>query len=89
MPRYEDGEFGAVIRKAFNAIWADYTKELKGKQPKELCVAVNPRWLKAALASAEMAGQQVKTNGGLMVYGLRVREDAGVSVGDLAVEERE
>lgn len=88
-PEYGIGDFGAVVRKTFLAIWKDYTKELKGKQPKELCVAVNPKWLKAALASEEMAGQQVQTNAGVMVYGLRVRQDVALPVDDLAVEEKE
>lgn len=86
-PHYEDGPTGAVVRKTFNALWQDYTKALKGKPVAELCIAVHPKWLAAALASPEMAGQQTKTNRGVMLYGLRVREDAGLSVDEIAVEE--
>lgn len=86
---YEDGEQGAIIRKAFVALWNDYTKYLKGKRTNELCVAVHPDWLKAALASPELTGHQVQTNRGVMLYGLRVRVDDRLDVDEIVAEEKQ
>lgn len=74
----------------FNAIWKDYRKQRAANQQRALQIAVNPKWLRAALKSEEMKGQQVKgTDGKVMIYGFRVREDAALEVSDIVVEEKQ
>ena len=87
----ESNPAAGVICGIFNAIWKDYTKKRPAKrQLRELCIAVNPKWLRAALKSEEMKGQPVKgADGKVMIYGFRVREEASLEVSDIAVEEKQ
>lgn len=83
-----DTDEGAIIRKAFNRAWKAYTESLKGKPIGNVLIAAHPTWIQAALASEEMAGQQTQTNSGLMLYGLRIREDNRVPTSLVYVEEK-